>query len=403
MNFYSEITTSGQAIGNALSSLLFWGTILAATFVIGLGWFIQKKKIFKEGWEQPLVKTLVMIGLPALIFNSFMKDISTEHIVNMLMLMLAGVIFFFAMSVGAKYLYINKSKSIQDTLSMCIAFGSTIYFGVPIVKAVFPNNIPDVEQAANMFNVGFWLFMCSWALFVIKKPVAGMGLDGNKLKAKDTNGQVVALENYKVKWTDIKGVILTPIIISLIAGFTLWILQLIPGIKVIHVTGSGWNTLAGIKDGYYSVTRLDALIPGLAMILNLLGALPTPLAWLAVGAIIGKTNFKEAIQNKLVWWTVVLRNLLTPIVSFVIIIIFAAIGHASGGFSINRIDFVVAVMMAASPIATTIVSYAILYNKEKELASLSTSLSTVSAAVTMPLWTIIAVFSAYEFGFVAAI
>ncbi|ATZ18926.1 malate permease [Williamsoniiplasma somnilux] len=388
------LSEATDAIKTALSSLIFWGSIIAACFVIFLGFIIQRKKIANDGWEKPLVKVLLMIGLPALILKSFMVDLSKDNALEMFMIMLVGLLFFFALAVFSKYFYIKNSRSIQDTLSMCVAFGSTVYFGVPIALSITPESLTKtVEASANMFNVGFWIFMCSWALFVIKRPLPGTSLDGKNLKGKENDLVNIEHRSNKIKWLDIKGVILTPIIISLIVGIVLWILQLIPGIDVIHVTDGGWNT---IKPGYYSITRIDALIPGVDKILIVLSALPTPLAWLAVGALIGKSDINAAIKNKTVWYTFALKNVFAGLFGIAVVSAIAAIGNATGSFEISKYAFVMIVLSAASPIATTIVSYSIMYNKEPVLASEATTLSTVGSVVSMPLWTIIALFVGFS-------
>jgi malate permease and related proteins len=310
----------------------------------------------------------------------------------MIILFALGILFYFALSVGSKVFFLKKSRSIQDTLSMCVVFPSAIYFGYPIAQALFPGlGSPartELDQAQNMFNIGYWIFMCAYALYIIRRKVDGIGLDGKNLKTPTE--QKTTTSTNKFSRQDFKHLILSPIIMALIVGFVLWVMQLIPGIKVIHTTanaGDGWNT---IPEGNYSITRIDALIPGANQILTVLAALPTPLAWLAVGAVVAKGSVKEALKNKLAWYGVALKNGLMPLLTLGLVVVFAAIGHAANdAFTISAPALVVIVLMAASPTATTVVSYAIVYDKEPRAASEVCTLTTLMAVITLPIWTIV--------------
>ncbi|ATZ16665.1 hypothetical protein JN01_0114 [Entomoplasma freundtii] len=371
-----------KSLVKTLSNTLFWGTIIVACFTILIGFLFQRKKWLGEGWEKPLVKIILWVGLPALIIKNFMIDLNIDEFKNMVSLFILGILFYALLFFGSRLFFLKQDRNSQDAYSMAIAFPSTIYFGLPMARALAEGNfqLTEVDQAQNMFNVGYWIFMCSFAVFVFQRNNAEkprVSLVGH--------GTWHPFKNFNIK--KLRILFANPIIIALFVGFFLWIMQLIPGIKIIHVTDNGWNT---ISPGYYSITRLDALIPGFSQATTILGALPTPIAWLAVGAIIGKNNLRETFSKGEVWYASFLKMLVVPALITGLLAAVAAIGWKTGLYSVSNISLLTAILMIASPAASTIASYAITYNKGATTCSQICTQTTLLAIVTMPFWAVIA-------------
>ncbi|AUM62565.1 AEC family transporter [Spiroplasma monobiae] len=361
--FYSS---SLKAMLDVLSNFNFWSILIAATFVIFIGFIFQKKSLIFPDWEKVVVKIILYVALPALALKSFLIDINTEQIGESIALAILGIIFYTSLTFGSKFFFIRNQKSLQDTLGMSVAFSSAVYFGVMIVKAISIEKSAEIDLYSSLFLIGFWIFMYSAADNIMKK------------KRFDEMEMQKALVGKKEGFIKLIKVFKNPVIIATFVGIFLWLFQLIPGIDLIKTDGKN-----------YSISRIDKYIPGVNQILSILAPLASPLAWFSMGSVLAKSEIKEAFKSKLVWWTVFVKNIITPIFCIILFVIFSLILRTSTGVGITSLSFVLCVAIVASPTANTIVGYAILYNKEPKVASHVGALTILTGIINIPLWILI--------------
>ncbi|ATZ16086.1 hypothetical protein JN01_0513 [Entomoplasma freundtii] len=366
-----------DALKETLGSWGIWSAIFATIFVIGLGYFLAVKKIFKQGFEKVLIKAVMVVGLPALALNGFLSETSVEKVTQEIVVLLVGFIFYLAMTFGAKVFFLKYEKDIQDTLAMCTAFASTTFFGIPIVTALYGN---DASITSNIFNIPYRVFLYSLAFLIMSnKPMVATVVNKKKQKIKKTELSTEAIKQQKeLRIKTLKNIFANPILIATFIGFVIWVTQLIPGIKCVSYGKE-----------YFSPLRIDLLFPPIAKVLTTLQAICTPLAWLAIGMTMNNGNLKEAAKSKTLWYATFIKVIVAPLIILVIMILAGLIGWSSGLFKLTAIQLAVVVIMTAAPPASVVVSYAIAYDKGALIASNLTTLSTLVSIITLPIWVVI--------------
>ncbi|ATZ16749.1 malate permease [Williamsoniiplasma luminosum] len=361
-----------ELINNTFGNFNFWSILIAVIVVIGIGFFLQKKQIIIKDWEKVLVKIVLYVALPALALKSFLVDINTSTLTEAFIVMLIGGIFFTLVTFGSQFFFYKTRPSLKVSLGMVVAFPSAAYFGFPILLASFSEQKAEILTMSSMFLVAFWILLSTGAIYYFQKPL----LNKEHLTS-DLNRETY---KYQLNWKNLKPVVLNPVLIATFIGFLLWISQLIPGI----------NLIPNSKSDLVSISRIDVYIPGVNKILEILSLMASPLAWLAIGTVVAKGQLVKALKNKIVWYTVFLRNILMPLIALLIILFFAWIGDLSHGFRLSTLVLMLMIAIVASPTATTIVSYAIAFHREQALVSETTSLTILTSFITLPLWIFVA-------------
>lgn len=364
----------GNAVADTLSNWGFWSAIIATMSVIGLGYLLTKKHIIKKEWDKVLIKMVMVVGLPALALQGFLDDITVAQLKSEGLVLLTGFLFYTIMVFGSRLFYLKYDKDIQDTLAMCTALASTTFFGIPIVTQLFG----DAKITANMFNVPYRIFLYSLGFMIMSSK--GFKLFG--LKKTQSVEQVLSQSNIAInKRVVLKNIFLNPILICTFIGLIIWVTQLIPNIKCVSPDGFGAKE-------YFSPLRIDLLFPPIAKILTTVSAICTPLVWVAIGMQLAGGNFKEAMKSKTVWYASVMKVIVAPLIILCLTCIVAAIFHASGT-TMTKTSLAVLVIMTATPPASVVVSYAIAYDKQPQLASNLTLVTTLLSIITLPIWVIV--------------
>ncbi|WP_342274652.1 AEC family transporter [Spiroplasma endosymbiont of Phycita roborella] len=392
MQFYLQADV-GQAVINTLKAWEFWSAILATIFVIFLGWFLTKRGTFKKDWEAVLIKIVMVVGLPSLAFDGFMTNTTTEQVKTQVAILLVGFLFYMILGIVAKYFYIKYDKDIQDTLAMCTVFASTTFFGIPVVTALFDNGAATLP--ANIFNIPYRIFLYSLGFIVMSKPIKAAVVTKGQTGADfivdtklNTDGYAQIKSEMKVIKREnliknVKQIFLNPILIATMVGFIFWVTQLIPGIAIVPDQND-------ITSGqYFSPLWLDNTFPPLFKVTKTLEALCTPLAWLAIGITLAKGNFKDAAQDKKVWFGMVMKIIFAPLFGLALVCAVAAIGKETGAWKLDTFGLGVIVIMLAAPPASVIVAYSIAYKKQPLLTSNLTLIATLFSIILLPFWVII--------------
>lgn len=390
MNLSLQVSV-GDAVLETLKNWSFWSAIIATLTVIGLGFLLTRKNILKKEWDKVLIKMVMVLGLPALALQGFLTNITIKQLTSEGLVLLTGFLFYGLMVFGARVFYLKYDKDIQDTLTMCTALASTTFFGIPIVTQLFANS----TITANMFNVPYRIFLYSLGFMIMsqkhgssvvsKKEAKAMQLQATPNKETNPEGYAKYLENKKnQRNTNLKNIFLNPILICTFLGLFIWITQLIPGINCVPKEPFG-----AAND--FSPLRIDLLFPPIAKILTVVSAICTPLAWIAIGMQLAVGDFKAAMKSKTVWYGTIMKVVVAPIIILAITCAVAGIAYAIAGNTpaMSKVALAVLVIMTATPPASVVVSYSIAYDKEPQLASNLTLVSTLVSIITLPIWVIV--------------
>lgn len=329
---------------NTLKTVLendsFLGAIFSSIAIILTGFFLRRKNIVDDTAGKTLTKILMSAALPALAFRAFIADISQQTFKTGMNVFVFGFIAYIALIIITKVLYANYRGNRQLVLRMLTIFGSTTFFGIPIINAFLG---PMGTLYANLFNIAYRVFLYSYCLIMMS------GLSFRK-------------ENFK-------AIFANPIIIATFLGLILWF-------------GQNYMPQVAVGGQRVSIFRFDKTAPWLFMALNYLGGLSSPLAWLAIGITLAKISLKEASKDKDVSVYSLQKLVVTPLVFLGIMVLMRKANLLPLSY-----EAITAIMiMLATPPATVAVAYAINYDKEPVFASNCSLVSTVFSVVAIIAW-----------------
>lgn len=343
MNIGSAImkTFTNQGIVSAITSTI---------FIIFLGYFLRKRGTFDPNFGKVLTKVVLAVAVAALSFNSFMQPISQKSLHQGIGVLVWGFVLYIILIFVTPLLYVHQDRDKREVMSILTTFGSTTFFGIPIVGAIYG---PEGVLYSSIFNIGYRVFLYSYAY--------------------------IKMTGLKMEKENIKKMFLNPIVIATIVGFILWLIQgsmpqvTVPLLKN-GVAAGGTTTVA-----FY---RIDQTALWLWKPLNYLASLASPLALLAIGCTLGSISLKDAVSNKLAWYYSFNKVILVPLFNLIVLLIL----DATHIMPMNYVAIATIVIMMATPTATVAAAYAIGYDRQAVLASNSSLISTVSAVVMMPIW-----------------
>ena len=363
----------------AISSMSLWTAVAKSVLIILIGFVFTKIKLLPDGTGKILTKVVMLIALPCLAFGSFMTSISQSTFNSALFSFIYGFVIYIIFIFLAKLIFAwVKDKDQKRVLEVLFVFGSTTFFGQPLIKAVFPGAFND----SSMFNVAYRVFLYSYAYFLI----CG---DTNKEQNKNgsSNEQEVAnsvttntTSNKPSVSVVLKKIFVNPIIIATFLGFILWSLQLIGDTSDV----SNWwvVTVDGSTGAFWN---LSVSLPWLYQTINTLGGLASPLVWIAIGCTLGKVSFKEAAADKMVWIYSFIKIIAGPVLNFLFLFLINLIP----GIDVTFNTLAATTLMWAVPPATVAVTYCINSNKKATFASSCSLISTFVAVVFIPVYIIL--------------
>ncbi|MBS4770532.1 AEC family transporter [Carnobacteriaceae bacterium zg-C25] len=345
MNFFKVLqdTLSNQSITTA---------IVASLAIILLGFYLRRKGTFTADTGKVLTHVALSVSIPALAFRSFLVDIKKETFQQGINILIWGFLIYILLIFVTMPLFAKFKGNQQDTLRMLSIFGSTTFFGLPIVSAIY-----GAEGAlyGSIFNIGYRVFLYSYCY--------------------------IKMSGLKVTKQNLKTMFLNPIVIATFLGLFIWIFQAnLPQVAITAKNASGQSVVTN-----YAFLRLDKTAPQLYQILTYLQALASPLAWLAIGSTLGSIDFKQAMSDKVTWYATFVKLLVLPALNLLALVLLTTT-HI---LPVNLVALATTIIMVATPPATVAVAYAINFDKDAILASNFSLLGTVAAVIAAPIWIVV--------------
>lgn len=375
MNFM--LADIGGNLAKAMSNQTLWTNIAKTVIFILLGFIFTKKKLLPKETGKVLTKFVMGVCLPCLAFTSFMKDFTATEGVGAIVNFVGGFVFYILFIFLGKLIFLwVKDKNKREVLAVLFAFGSTTFFAYPLVTAIYGKTAGNYF---NIMNVAYRVFLYSYAYMV----VSGVTL------TKSDEKQEGAVDGQKTTMGSIlKKVFLNPILIATFAGLLLWVLQAIPGCQIVRTDWLSTNT-AETKVAFW---RLDVTLPWFYQAANTLGGLSSTLILFAIGCTLGNGSVKDAATDKYAWIWTGIKILIAPAVVLAILFGVEAISKACGYAELITIETVQSsVFTWLVPPATVAVGYCLAADREKEMASHISLISTFGAVLGVVLWVIVLV------------
>ncbi|MGL5315119.1 MAG: AEC family transporter [Peptostreptococcaceae bacterium] len=340
-----------EIIKSTLTDNAILGAIFSSVSIILLGMYLRKKEILNGQASKMISKLVLTVSLPALAFTSFMKDINGEELRQGISILLWGFAIYIVLIPLTKFIYSKVKGDKQDVYRVLTIFGSTTFFGTPIVTAVYG---AVGTMYSNIFNIAYRVFLYSYAF---------VKMSGAKMDK----------ENFK---KNMKEIFLNPIILATFLGLFIWLFQNnLPQVAV------------AVEDGTknFAFLRLDQTLPWFYKALDYLSKLASPLAWISIGATLAEIPFDKAMKQKDAWVYSFIKVMLIPVINFVLLLVVSKLGILPVAFE----GMATTVIMMAAPTATVAAAYAISFDKESIFTSNCSLLSTIVAVFAMPVWIVI--------------
>ncbi|MFJ8527348.1 AEC family transporter [Bacillus sp. NPDC094106] len=337
----------GQILIKTLTDKNIISAISSSVFIILLGFYMRKKNILNAQAAKVLSGVILSAALPALAFTAFMQNINTNSLKQGANLLIWGIVIYIILIVVTKPLFMKYKGDKQDVLRVLTIFGSTTFFGIPIIGVVYG---PEGVMYASIFNIGYRIFLYSYGY--------------------------IKMSGLKMEKKNIKTMFLNPIVIATFAGLFIWVCQAY--LPQVAVTVNG-------KVSHFAFLRIDQTAPWLFKPMDYLAKLASPLAWISIGATLAEISLKDAIKTKDAWYYSLNKIIIVPVINIALLMIL----NATGILPISQVAVATVVIMMATPTATVAAAYAISFDKEAILTSNCSLLSTIVGVVAMPLWIVI--------------
>ncbi len=336
-----------EIIKTVCSDQTFLGAIFSTISIIMLGYYLRKSNKVNDSAPKALTAVLMNIALPALAFQAFMTDIKDETFTVGLNTFIFGFIAYVILILGT-YIYKIKYKGDKlDAMRGMTIFGSTTFFGIPIISAFLG---AEGTLYANLFNIAYRVFLYSYGYIMF----SGLKFDKKNLKQ----------------------ILCNPIIICTFIGFMIWMFQAsLPQVTLVSGETSWTGTLF----------RLDKTLPWFMKAVGYVASLSSPLAWLAIGMTLAQISLDEAIKDKHVWIYAIGKMFIMPAIMLVIMLVL----NSTGILSLSYVAITGITIMLATPPATVVVGYAINFDKEAVFASNASLVGTVVSVIAIIIWLII--------------
>lgn len=336
MNF-SEI------ISSILKNNSIVGAISSSVLIILFGFYLRKTNVLKDGTSKTLSDVILSASLPALAFNSFMQDINKNSLEQGINLLIWGFAIYILLIFLTKVLYFQYKGDKKSVLEVLTIFGSTTFFGIPIIAAVYGE---VGVMYASIFNIAYRVFLYSYGY--------------------------IKMSGIKVDRKNISQMFLNPIVLATFLGMFVWVFQSsLPQVS--------------IGDKSYAFLRIDKTAFWLFKPMTYLAALCSPLAWISIGAKLADISLKEAFSSKDSWIYSFVKVLGVPAINIVALYIL----NITNILPISFVGLATVVIMMATPTATVAAAYAIKFDKESLMTSNCSLLSTVFSVICMPLWIVV--------------
>ena len=290
--------------------------VLVLFLVILVGFIAKKRGMINDEVSQKLSGLLLYVTMPFMIIVSFHVEFSVQ------MLRDAGIVFILGIAahvfsiILGKLLFYKFPGNINRIMRFAAVFSNCAFMGFPVIDGLFGR---DGIFFASMYIAVFHIFIWTY----------GIGLFTGGFDFRDAKKMLKSLIN--------------PGIVSVAAGLVVFVFQ---------------------------IKLPDPLFQALDMV----GGMTTPISMMVVGALLADADFKKVMFKWHLYYGVLVRLLLIPLLVFLVLRLFAIPPMLLG----------ITVVLTAMPVAVNTAIFAEKYGGDAALASQYIVLSTALSIITIP-------------------
>lgn len=311
-------------------------TVISIIYNVGIlfimmipGIIMKKCRLCPDGFGKGISNLVLYIGQPALIFLAYLKEFSTEVLINSLIVLLLSVIAH-AVFLLALLFYRKANEDRRRMFRFATIFSNAAFMGIPLITAVLG---AEYTIYASIYNITFNMFL--WTLGVHICTDNNTLDDGTVLKSQ----------------ASVKKALFHPVTLAAALGLVFFVLP-------IH------TYVPEIAD------------ESLTMIANLVA----PLSMLVLGLRIADINFRGFFNDKNLYVFLALRHIVLPALVFAALFALKLVG-----LPITKECFQVVIIMASAPAASSATMFAEKYDCDAAFVSKLVALSTILSILTMPI------------------
>ncbi|MCY3036252.1 AEC family transporter [Aerococcus urinae] len=342
----------GEILIATLTNMKFISAITSTIGIILIGYICRRRGVFNQHVSKVLSTVVLKLAIPCMAFNAFMQDLNVQQLHQSMSVLVWGLLIYLVFIVITRLTYARYEGDTKLVLRMLTIFGSTTFFGIPIVSAVYG---ADGVIYANVFNIGYRIFLYSYCY--------------------------ILMSGLQFKKSNLKSIFLNPTILFTLAGLLIWAMQA----YLPHVTVETLAKTGEMVERQAPILRFDLTLPWLYQLMNYLSKLASPLAWLSIGATLGESELAEAVKDNKVWYYAFNKMLIVPLITLVCGVLFTV----TNTLPMDYAAIGTTVVMMATPPASVAVSYAIGFGRESKLASNASFVTTLTATLAIPIWLVV--------------
>lgn len=292
--------------------------------LIVIGFVAGRMNLISEKGQKDITQLVLYITMPATIFSAMQLEMSTERL-NTSFTILGVMVFCYMVMYLAGILVSRRlplSEGRKDIFQTSLLLSNTSFMGYPIILSLLG---PDALFYA-VVGAGFIFEVVSWSLgvYLISR-----------------NGTESAGFNWK-------KVVFSPGILSIIVGLVFFVTQ--------------WS----VPEPFHSV--IQTMSPA-----------TSPLAMIVIGLMLSRSNIQEALKNKFLYLSAVLKLFIVPVV---ITLVLKAVGFSGPAL-------VIPVMMISMPTASYVAMFSANYGNDAKFASQIVFLSSLMSMISIPVITLL--------------
>lgn len=291
--------------------------VLIMFMLMGVGFLCGKVKFIHETTTKDMTNVLCYIVSPCIIIMAFQQKFTSKRATALLISFLC-VIGIFILAISTSKIIFNKKIIKEDGHRNALQFGSVYsnagFIGIPLLSALLgPEGVFYGTPYMACFNIFCW-----------------------------THG--VTIYNGKTTKKDVLKAFINPNIIAIVVGLIFFLFS----VKIPVILSNG---------------------------LSYVNALNTPLSMIIIGESIAHIKFSEILTDKWIWPGIIMRNLVVPAVSLLIL---KAVG-------IDKLIMLSSIIMSACPVAGYTVLFAKIKNADTAFPTKFMTISTLISILTIPL------------------
>lgn len=289
--------------------------MLVLFIVMIIGYIANKKSILDENVNKKVSSLLLNITAPALILSSVVNQDQKGEPALVLNVVIVGIILYMVLPFIGKILnkILKVSKDDENLYEFMTVFSNIGFMGFPVIESIFGS---DAVFLVAIINLLFNLFCYSYGVYLIS-------------------------ENDKLTF-DFKELINPGIIVSIIA-------------IVVYITN----------------IEVPIIVKETS---SIIGGITTPLAMMLIGSSLSQIPVKEVFSEKRLYPYTFLKQLIIPIIFFLIL----------KQFITSELILGIMIIVSAMPVGTIAIMFCNEYEGNTNLASKTIFITTLCSVVTIP-------------------